>query len=218
MRFRPQIITLAAVLCASPVFAGDGLDKFCGWRPSQLIGGAAAGALGTAGTAVSAAGVAANAAGFYTLTNAVTGLTMLGSTAGGVSAAGTVGIMGGTAGAIGSVAAALMAPVTIIAGAVLAVTIGGTEAVCFFNDERITDPDEVLAIVRNISDHSDPTVFIAWNDATAETWLVRVRGLDGYHLYRAENLYLVNGELKHDGGIGKKTTIGKLGYVTPTEP
>ena len=49
--------------------------------PSNLIGGGATGAAATAGAATAAAGIGAKAAGFYTLTHAATGMTMLWSTA-----------------------------------------------------------------------------------------------------------------------------------------
>ena len=107
-------LAFAVFLLNSPAIA-----DVCDYRPSQLIGGAGAGALGAVGAGTAAAGLGAQAAGFYTLTHAVTGLTMLGSTAGGASAAGTVGIMGGTAGLVGSIAAVILAPATIVAGAVL---------------------------------------------------------------------------------------------------
>ena len=84
---------------------------------------------------------------------------MLGSTAGGMSAAGTVGIMGGTAGAIGTVGAVLMAPVTIIAGAVAGTGIAIYEGSCYFTDERVTDYDQVLTIVKGIAASSDPKYF-----------------------------------------------------------
>ena len=67
-------------------------------------------ALGASGAA---AGVGMKAAGFYTVTHAVTGSTMLASTLGGASDAGTVGIIGGTAGLIGGTAAVLMSPLFI---------------------------------------------------------------------------------------------------------
>jgi len=58
-------------------------------------------------------GAGMNAAGLYVIVNGVTGATMLGSTAVGTSAAGTVGIIAGTSGTIGAAGAILMAPVTI---------------------------------------------------------------------------------------------------------
>jgi len=62
-------------------------------------------ALGASGAA---AGVGMKAAGFYTVTHAVTGSTMLASTFGGASGAGTLGIIAGTGKGIGFAAAVLM--------------------------------------------------------------------------------------------------------------
>ena len=59
---------------------------------------------------------------------------MLGSTAGGASAAGTVGIMGGTAGAIGTTSAVLMAPAFIITGAAIATAVAAYEGSCYLKN------------------------------------------------------------------------------------
>lgn len=120
-----------------------GSQAACGYRPSNLIGDMGSGAL-AAGTATAAAGVGAKAAGFYTLTNAVTGATMLGSTAGGVLGAGTVGIMGGTSGAIGTIGAVIMAPTTIIAGAIAGAGTLALEGACYFGVERLEDPAPMI--------------------------------------------------------------------------
>ena len=55
------------------------------------------------------------------MSHSVTGATMLGSTLGGASGAGTVGIIGGTAGVIGTGAAILMSPLFIGAAGTAAV-------------------------------------------------------------------------------------------------
>src|SRR6056297_1606951 len=108
--------TIAFLAAVFPIAATAGV---CEYRPSNLIGGGGAGAAAATAGGVDAAGTAAKAAGFYTLTHAVTGATMLGSAAGGASAAGTVGIMGGTAGVIGTAASIIMAPAVIIGGAIV---------------------------------------------------------------------------------------------------
>jgi hypothetical protein len=112
--------------------------EVCDYRPSEFIGTVGTTAVATGGTSLAAIGAAAKAAGFYILPNAVTGASMLGSTLGGASAAGTVGIMGGTAGIIGSTAAILLAPATIISAAV---TVGGVlayEGICYYAvDENV---------------------------------------------------------------------------------
>ena len=101
------------------------LPREVGWTSDRTVG--------TAAAATAAAGL--KAAGFYAITSAATGATMLGSAAGGVSAAGTVGIMGGTAGTVGTVAAALMFPFVIVPAAVVAGGVGVYEAGCYLTDK-----------------------------------------------------------------------------------
>lgn len=109
--------------------------EICDYTPSNLFGAAASGSLVTGAGAIAGAGTGMKAAGFYAFQHAITGAYMLGSTAGGASAAGTVGIMGGTAGAVGTVSAALMSPFFIVPAAIAAVSIAGYEGACFFADE-----------------------------------------------------------------------------------
>ena len=72
----------------------------CDYRLSKLIGSVgSSGAVATT-AAVAASDVGMKAAGFYLITNATTGATMIGSTAAGVSGAGIVGIISGTAGVL----------------------------------------------------------------------------------------------------------------------
>ena len=190
----------------------------CGYRPSNLIGGAGAGAAATAATATAAAGAGAKAAGFYTLTHAVTGATMLGSTAGGASAAGTVGIMGGTAGAVGAVGAFLMAPATIVAGAIIG---GGTavfEGACYFAIDRLDDPELILAVVKNLALQSDANYFelVEAADGTAAIYLATEVEPNGKVMernkYSVEKLYIEDGVLKHKDW-GPNTQLGKVGYL-----
>ena len=151
-----RVTTLALILATTQVSAEETrADKVCSFRPSVLLGDSGATAVAGSGAVVAGAGIGAKAAGFYTLTHAATGATMLGSTAGGASAAGTVGIMGGTGAGIGSVVAFVTAPATIIAAAVTAVAVAGYEGACYFADERITEFDEVLAMMQSISENSD---------------------------------------------------------------
>jgi hypothetical protein len=113
-----SIIGLVLISMTAPAFS----DGLCDKRPSKLISSAGATATAATGSAVGSAGAAGTALGLYTLPHSVSGLTMLGSTAGGASAAGTVGIMGGTAGAIGSTAAVVLNP--IVWGTALAIAVG----------------------------------------------------------------------------------------------
>lgn len=129
-----KYVRVMLVASLSTVIAVKASAEVCDYRPSELIGGIGTGATIAGSTAVAGAGAGAKAAGFYTITHSVTGATMLGSTAGGASAAGTVGIMGGTAGAIGTIAGIITAPATIIGAAVVAVGAAGFEGVCYLSD------------------------------------------------------------------------------------
>lgn len=107
------------------------IADICDYKPSALIGGAGTAAVTAATGAASGAAAAGKAAGIYTLVHAGSGATMLGSTAGGASAAGTVGIMGGTAGAGAAVVGVLMNPLVWIPAAVTAVGVVAFEGGCY---------------------------------------------------------------------------------------
>lgn len=197
----------------------------CDYKPSSLIGGATAGIAATAGAGVAGAGVAANAAGFYTLTHAVTGATMLGSTAGGASAAGTVGIMGGTAGAIGTIASIIMAPVTIIAGAVIGGGVAIYEGACYFTVERVEDPEVIKGILNNIIENDKKGYYMLHTYGVAG--LLNNKVVNSFKIaeevnkqgkvikwssYNIDNLYVEEGMLMHKD-YGPNTRIAEIGLV-----
>lgn len=128
-----RVIVAALVSTLIPATA---IAEVCDYRPSSVIGGFGAGSVATGAGATAVAGAGLKAAGFYTLAHSVTGATMLGSAAGGASAAGTVGIMGGTAGVVGSVAGALMSPFVIIPAAVVASGVAAYEGGCYIADKK----------------------------------------------------------------------------------
>lgn len=195
-----------------------GSQAACGYRPSNLIGDMGSGALAAAGTATAAAGVGAKAAGFYTLTNAVTGATMLGSTAGGVSGAGTVGIMGGTSGAIGTIGAVIMAPTTIIAGAVAGAGTLALEGACYFGVDRLDDPVLIMEVVENLALQSDPDFFEVDKSVRGEEAIYLATEVDANgrimqrEKYSVKNLYIEDGVLKHKDW-GPNTHLGRVGYI-----
>jgi hypothetical protein len=168
-----------------------------------------------AGGTAAGAGAVMKAAGFYTLVHAGSGLTMLGSTMAGASAAGTVGIIAGTAGAIGTVGAVLLAPVTIVVGGVTAVGVGGFEAACYFTDERITNYDEILAFMQHLAQHHPEDRFQlvtgipGRRDDAIKIW----NPLDGdLDTYLVADLYIVNGTLMHRQW-GPNRSLGYIAYV-----
>ncbi len=209
-----------ASIVAVAISTSSSLAGTCDYRPSKLIGGVGTGAIGTTGVGVATAGVAAKAAGFYTLTHAVTGATMLGSTAGGASAAGTVGIMGGTAGLVGSAASVIMAPITIIAGAVIGAGVTAFEGICYFVVERVDDYETILNILDNLSQNADEEYLKL--KKVGEGWDVLLvaeeHGGDGkatsWKKYDVKNLYIEEGILKHKD-LGLNTVIGKVSMGMP---
>ncbi len=209
-----QSLLAASIIVLSTSANAEGrADKICSYRPSAVLGGSGATVVSAAGAGTATVGMGANAAGFYTLTHAVTGATMLGSTAGGASAAGTVGIMGGTAGVVGGVAAFVTAPATIITGAVVGVGIGVYEGGCYFADKRVTDFDEILEIMQDIEQTADAKLFMLIEDPKTGDWYISLRGVSGYDNYNVADLYLVNGVLMNRDWF-KNTTIGNLNFIT----
>lgn len=122
---------LVATLSSQSVIA-----DICEHRPSKAIGAGLTGSVATGTGAIASAGVGMKAAGFYTMVHAGSGAAMLGSTAGGASAAGTVGIMGGTAGVVGTVSAFLMSPFVIIPAVVVAGGVGIYEGGCYLSSKK----------------------------------------------------------------------------------
>lgn len=129
-----RVIPFLSVVLATASFSA--LAVPCDYTPSKLIGAGVTGAGATLAGATAAAGAGLKAAGFYTITHAVTGATMLASTVGGASAAGTVGIMGGAAGIIGTAGAVLMSPFVIIPGAVIAGGVAAYEGTCYLASNK----------------------------------------------------------------------------------
>lgn len=189
----------------------------CDWRPSQFFGTATA---TVAGGGAVALGTGMKAAGFYTLVNAGSGLTMLGTTMAGASGAGTVGIIAGTGGVIGTVGAILLTPVTAIIGGGLAVGGAGFEAACYFTDERITDYSEVLAIMQHLDENHSTERFQlvrgipGRQDDAIRVWNPETEEFDR-HL--VADLYLVNGRLWANRSWRRDQDLGQLLFVQPAE-
>jgi hypothetical protein len=121
---------------AAVLFSNSAIAGVCDHVPSKLVGTGIT-KLGTSGAGVLAgAGITLKAAGFYVIPNAVTGVTMLGSTAAGASAAGTVGVVGGTAGVVGTVGAGLMSPFVLVPAALIAGGVSVYEGGCYFSSKK----------------------------------------------------------------------------------
>lgn len=183
------------------VIASGAHADVCDYTPSALAGAAVAGG-------AAAAGVGLKAAGYYTLTHAGSNLIMLGSTAAGASAAGTVGIIGGTAGALGTIGAILMAPVTLVVGTVTVIGVGAYEGYCYFQIERVTDPYDVRRIIESIAAQDEAIEIISTDDGDAMQ--LTVEGSTETYLLR--NLYVSDGNMMYrDWGFDTK--IGPVAYT-----
>jgi hypothetical protein len=161
--------------------------------------------------------------GLYFFPHAASGTVMLGSTLAGASGAGTVGIIGGS-GFAASVLAVLTAPITLIVAAGTAVTVGGVEAGCYFVDERITEEEDVLAILRQAALTANEDYFKLFDVSVAETaktgTVSRVRVPDEggqYQFYEVANLYIVNGELLNRDWFFN-TSLGNIAAALVKEP
>lgn len=209
------------VLCVALMgfVAVPAVASICDYRPSVVVGQGVASTLGGAAAGAATTGTAMKAAGFYTLVHAGSGMTMLGSTVAGASAAGTVGIIGGTAGAVGTIGAILMAPATIVAGVVTAAGIGGLEAACYFTDERITAYDDVLSFMQHLSHHHPEDRFqLITGIPGREDDAIRIWNADTGELdrYLVSTLYIVNGTLMHRKW-GPNRNLGYIAFVPTLE-
>ncbi|MBE9640761.1 hypothetical protein [Salipiger mangrovisoli] len=199
-----MIRTLGISAIFSIAWATSSLSAICDYRLSKLISpSGAVVVIATGGTGTTAGPAAMALGGLYFFPHATSGALMLGSTLAGASGAGTIGIIGGS-GFAASVLAVLTAPITLILAAGTTVTVGGLEAGCYFVDERITENEEILKILRQLSitANGDYFKFFEVSDKDeAETGIasrIRIPDEDGqYSFYKVEDLYIVNGELMH---------------------
>jgi len=200
-------LTTALFISSAPVLADA-----CDYRPSRLLGETGSKATMAAGVTVAGGGAIGTSVGLYTLVNAGSGLTMLGSTMAGASGAGTVGIIAGTGGAIGAAGAVILNPFVWVPAALVGIGGGGFEATCaFLVDERITEFDEVLTIMRSFNIHADKNYFLL-NDKTIPPYIeLRNEGLTFDRFY-IEDLYIVDGVLK-SRDWGPNTTIGRVVFL-----
>ncbi|WP_375691641.1 hypothetical protein [Pseudooceanicola sp. LIPI14-2-Ac024] len=192
MSFRPGILSAAFLTLAAPA-AHAGI---CDYRLSNLLGGAGTKAVELAKDG----GGVLKEAGVLTLNNAVTGAGMLGSAFAGSSGAGVAG------------AAASAAPIGLAVGAAVL----GSEAICYFLDERITDYDQVMIIINLLAADADPQYFELVVPDTPidmqEYILVKDPEKGTVDKYMVTDLYIVNGVLKNRDK-GRNTVIGNIGFV-----
>ncbi|EBA10523.1 hypothetical protein [Sagittula stellata] len=197
-----------AMMAALPSLAWA--EGVCANKPSKLAGAAAE----RAGTVLSGAGdvakSGAKAAGNYMLMHPGQSVKLVTGAAGTVSSATTAA--GGVGGLAASVTAVVTAPVTLVVGAVAFAAVGSYEGLCYFQVERVTDPDEVRAIIDSITE-TDPLV---WTRNTNKGPVMVLAGPDGEQVYPIRKLYIADGMLKvRDWGLN--STLGPVAYVQPEE-
>ena len=209
-------ILFAALMLSGQAAAAD----LCDFRPSVLAGKAGQAAKATAGAVATVATEGVRAVGVYTLENPVSGVSMIST---GVSSAAAAGssVAAGAGGALTTAGAIATAPVTIAVAGLTAVALGSYEGVCYFRQERITDYDEILYIVANLSANSDPTMFRLIPDGTEYVTLkgrnaiasedkVRIAATGvGPFIFDVKNLYITDGVLMHRDA-GRNTVIGNV--------
>lgn len=206
MHIRNILVAAMMGTCASaaPVYADT-----CDYRPSRILGDSGSKAIIGGGVAVSSATGAATAAGLYTLVHASSGLTMLGSTMAGASGAGTIGIIAGTGGALGTAGAIILNPFVWVPAAIVGVGGAGFEATCaFLVDERITEYEEVLAVMESFAAHADPNYFRIVTNAIP-AFISLSDGEGSWIRYNIEDLYIADGMLK-SRDWGPDTNIGRV--------
>lgn len=219
-----MIRSLGISVLISFLWATSSFSGVCDYRLSKLISPSAATAAATAGGAGATVGPATMAlGGLYFFPHATSGTLMLGSTLAGASGAGTIGVIGGS-GFAASVLAVLTAPVTLAVATVTTVTVGGLEGGCYFTDERITEEEKVLEVLRQIALTANEELFKLFEvgeEEAARTGTVsriRVPDEDGaYRFYEVANLYIVNGELMHRDWFFN-TSIGNIAAALVTQP
>ena len=209
-------ILLAAFVLAAPAVQAD----VCDFRPSILAGKAGQAAKSTAGTVATVTTEGVRALGVYTLENPVSGVSMISTGMSSVAAAGT-SVAAGAGGAMTTATAIVTAPVTIAVAGLTAVALGGYEGACYFRAERITDYDEILYIVSNLSANSDPTMFrlipkgteyvtLKGRNAIAGEDKLRIASAGaGPWIFDVKNLYISDGVLMHRDA-GRNTVIGNV--------
>jgi len=207
LRFLTKIIVTTSLALVTSTHVAHA--NACDYRPSRLLGETGSKVAIGAGGAVAGTTATATAAGVYTLVNAGSGLTMLVSTMAGASGAGTVGIIAGTGGVVGTAGAIALNPFVWVPAAIVGVGGGGFEATCaFFVDERITEYEDVLAVMKSFAAHADSKYFKLVEN-TLQPFIILADENGDETRFRVENLYIVDGILKNRD-YGPNTTIGRV--------
>ena len=185
----------------------------CDYSPSKLAGKMA----NTVGSSVVDAGRSigneVSETSYYSLIHAGSNLTMLGSSAAGSSATGAVGIVKGAVGALGTAGSVLLAPATIVVGAVTIIGVGAFEGTCYFKVDRITDPYEVRSVIEDVASRDEAITIVKTDKGDAMA--LEISGKTKTYLLR--KLYIADGQLRHrDFGIN--TNLGPVLFSSDALP
>ncbi|WP_375263060.1 hypothetical protein [Palleronia sp.] len=187
---RPFALATAFAAASGAAQAGP-----CDYKPSQLAVMAADSLTGETATG------AARQAGHYALLHP-------GTTASAASTA--AGTVAGATAQIGGIGAILMAPVTLTVGSVAAAGGALFEGACYFQVQRITDPEHVRQVLADVA-ANDPRATLV-PAAEGESLELNIGG--EVQSYDVARLYIADGRLKHRDRL-RNTDLGPIVLVAP---
>lgn len=190
-----MIRTFAFVAAAFTAVSGAAHAGPCDYKPSQLAAMAANSLSNGATTDV------ARQAGHYALLHPGTAASAATTAAGAVA---------GATAQIGSVGAILMAPVALTVGSVAAAGGALFEGACYFQVERITEPEQVRQVLADVA-ANDPRATLV-PAAEGESLEINIGG--EVQSYDVARLYIVDGRLKHRDRL-RNTDLGPIVLVAP---
>ncbi|MGA0542071.1 hypothetical protein [Neotabrizicola sp. VNH66] len=200
-----------ALSLAVTLAAGAAQAALCDFRLSELIGARAPALASETADQSSLKGLGGKSQDFFTLVDQG-GLTALGAVMGGKNGALAAGAAEEAAKVLGISGTVVTSQTIGIAAGVAALGAVGLEGVCRFQDERITDYYEVLAVLSAVAETADPRMFqlqlgtARKKAAVVEIWDAQT-GIR--QQYRVADLFFVNGELKLNR-IGFNKSLGWL--------
>ncbi|MGP1356753.1 hypothetical protein [Roseicyclus sp.] len=185
------------------VTAAGAEARVCEDRPSEVLRSDLAASL--AAGARDAAGQVLETTARLSLRDIATGASLVGG------GAGTLGQIGTAAGNLA--AGVATTPRVALAGGAAVLGAGAWEGLCFLRDERITDPDEILAIMTAVAAFADPAHFRVEGTDVTDVMVVLGDGAGGRAEFAVRRLRIVNGVLLHREW-GRDTELGNLGVLT----
>ena len=186
------VLSLALIVTAATISGADA--SICDYRLSQMVQHRQS----PADEAARAASATHADLGpmLYLMINPRTGETSVGATGGG-QAAPDSGLLVRTARLFGAAVAMVGADSPLLGISSTAVGVG-LEAVCRLQDERITDYDAVLDVLRAVDANMPPDLFALIEPGQERhDAFIRLSRNDGYDMseYPVDDLYIVNGRL-----------------------